>query len=191
LSDDIERTNKLLDAQDGPTLLVGHAYGCAVITGAGHHPNVVGLIYLAGPALDEGESLTGLWARRTPPEGAAHIRKDRDGFLWIEVDRFHETFCHDLEDREESLVWALSQKPTAARCLEEVSGSPAWKVKPCWYQISSLDRLLPTETQRFMSERMNAKSTITLKTSHASVATCPDEIVKLIEEAIEALGKSL
>src|ERR1700691_2514600 len=87
LSDDIDRTIKMAAAQDAPTLLVGHAYGCAVITGAGLTPNVVGLVYLAGPALDEGESLKSLWARRAPPEGAANIREDKYGFLWIEVEK--------------------------------------------------------------------------------------------------------
>ena len=102
--------------------------------------NVVGLIYLAGPALDEGESLQSLWARRAPPEGAANIRQDKYGFLWIEPEKFHETFCHDLKDKTESLVWALTQKPTEARCFEEKSGAPAWKMKPSWYQISANDR---------------------------------------------------
>ena len=123
LSDDIDRTIKMAAAQDAPTLLVGHAYGCAVITGAGLTPNVVGLVYLAGPALDEGESLKSLWARRAPPEGAANIREDKYGFLWIEVGKFHETFCHDLEDRTESLVWALTQKPTAIALLRREVGT--------------------------------------------------------------------
>jgi pimeloyl-ACP methyl ester carboxylesterase len=188
LSDDIDRTIKMAAAQDAPTLLVGHAYGCAVITGAGLTPNVVGLVYLAGPALDEGESLKSLWARRAPPEGAANIREDKYGFLWIEVEKFHETFCHDLEDRMESLVWALTQKPTAARCFEEKSGPPAWKVKPSWYQISANDRLIPTETEKWMAERINARKTITLQTSHASIATHPDDIVQLIEEASNAVS---
>jgi pimeloyl-ACP methyl ester carboxylesterase len=162
---------------------VGHAYGCAVITGAGLTPNVVGLVYLAGPALDEGESLNSLWARRARPEGAANIRQDKYGYLWIPPEKFHETFCHDLDDKTESLVWALTQKPTAARCFEEKSGAPAWKVKPCWYQISANDRLIPPETERWMANRINARKTITLQTSHASVATRPDEIVQFIEEA--------
>ncbi|MFZ0317649.1 MAG: alpha/beta hydrolase, partial [Candidatus Sulfotelmatobacter sp.] len=81
LSDDIDRTIRMAAAQDAPTLLVGHAYGCAVITGAGLAPNVVGLVYLAGPALDEGESLRSLWARRAPPAGAANIREDKYGYL--------------------------------------------------------------------------------------------------------------
>jgi pimeloyl-ACP methyl ester carboxylesterase len=185
LSDDIERTSKLAAAQDRPTVLVGHAYGCAVITGAGLTPNVVGLVYLARPALDEGESLKSLWARRAPPEGAASIRQDY-GFLWIEVEKFHETFCHDLEDKTESLVWALTHKPTAARCFEEKSGPPAWKVKRSWYQISGNDRLIPTE--KWMAERIKARKTITLPTNHASVATRPDDIVQLIEEASSAVG---
>ena len=186
LSDDIARTSKLAAAQEAPTLLVGHAYGCAVITGAGHTPNVVGLVYLAGPALDEGESLRSLWARRAPPEGAASIREDKYGFLWIAPEKFRETFCDDL-DETEALVWALTQKPTSPRCFEEKSGPPAWKVKPSWYQISANDRLIPPETEKFMAERIKARGTITLPTSHASVATHPAEIVKLIEEASSAV----
>jgi pimeloyl-ACP methyl ester carboxylesterase len=188
LSDDIDRTSKLAAAQDAPTLLVGHAYGCAVITGAGRMPNVVGLVYLAGPALDEGESLKDLMALRAPPEGAANIREDRYGFLWIAPEKFHETFCHDLADETEALVWALTQKPTSPRCFEEKSGPPAWKLKPSWYQISTNDRLIPPETEKWMAARIEAKRTITLQTSHASVATHPEEIVKLIDEASNAVA---
>jgi len=183
LSDDIDRTSKLIAAQDAPTLLVGHAYGCAVITGAGLMSNVAGLVYLAGPAPDEGESLKSLLARRAPPEGAANIRQDGHGFTSVVPEKFHETFCHDLDGEIESLVWALTQKPTAVRCFEEQSGAPAWKAKPSWYQISSDDRLIPPETEEWMAKRINARKTITLRTSHASVATYPVEIVKLIEEA--------
>jgi pimeloyl-ACP methyl ester carboxylesterase len=187
LSDDIALTSKLVAAQPGPTLLVGHAYGCAVITGAGLAPSVVGLVYLAGPALDEGESLRSLLARRAQPEGFANVRQDEHGFLWVKPEKFHETFCHDLDDETEALVWALTQKPTAARCFAEKSGAPAWKVKPSWYQISANDRLIPPETEKWMAERINARKTITLQTSHASVATHPEEIVKLIEEACSAV----
>jgi pimeloyl-ACP methyl ester carboxylesterase len=187
LTDDIDRTSKLAAAQEAPTLLVGHAYGGAIITGAGHTPNVVGLVYLAGPALDRGESLKSLLARRPPPEGSANIRQDRYGFLWIAPEKFRETFCHDL-DETESLVLALTQKPTAARCFEEESGAPAWKLKPSWYQVSAYDRMIPPETEAWMAERIKAKKTITLRTSHASVLTHPDEIVKLIEEASDYLA---
>lgn len=187
LYDDIERTSRMVAAQNAPTLLVGHAYGCAVITGAGLMPNVVGLVYLCGPALDEGESLRSVLAGREPSAWAANIHQDEDGFLWISPEHFHETFCHDYENRTESLVWSLTQKPTAARCYGQKSGVPAWKVRPSWYQISANDRLIPPEIERWMAERMKTKKTITLATSHASVATHPEEIVELIEEASSAV----
>jgi pimeloyl-ACP methyl ester carboxylesterase len=187
LSDDIERTRELVAAQEAPTLLVGHAYGCAVITGAGVASNVVGLVYLAGPALDEGESLKSLLAAAPPPEGFGNVRQDKYGYLWIAPDKFHWTFCHDLEDETESLIWAVTQKPTAARCFEEKSGPPAWKVKPSWYQVSTDDRLIRPETERWMANRINARRTLTLATSHASVATHPAEIAQLIEEASSAV----
>ncbi|WP_250538615.1 MULTISPECIES: alpha/beta hydrolase [unclassified Caballeronia] len=183
LTDDIERTSKLAAAQNAPTLLVGHAYGCAVITGAGLTPNVVGLVYLAGPALDEGESLRSLLARHERPEGFDNVYEDQDGLLWIKPEKFHETFCHDLADESESLVWARTQKPTSPLCFEEMMGVPAWKVKPSWYQISANDRLIRPKTQIWMAERMNARRKITLPTSHASVATHAVEIVRLIDEA--------
>ncbi|MGC2254995.1 MAG: alpha/beta hydrolase, partial [Candidatus Acidiferrales bacterium] len=160
LYDDIDQTTKLVAAQEGPTLLVGHAYGCAVISGAGNAPNVVGLVYLAGPALDEGESLRTILARRAPPPGFANVHQDQYGFLWIETDKFRETFCQDL-DETQSVVLALTQKPTAARCFEDKSGPPAWKRKPSWYQISTNDRMIPPETEQWMAERIQARKTIT------------------------------
>jgi pimeloyl-ACP methyl ester carboxylesterase len=188
LYEDIERTSRLAAAQQGPTILVGHAYGCAVITGAGHMPNVVGLVHLCGPALDEGESLRSLLAGREPSAWAASIHEDKDGYLWISPENFHEIFCHDHADRMESLVWSLTQKPTAERCYAQKSGAPAWKSKPSWYQISANDRLFPPDTQKLIAARMKARGTITLPTSHASVATYPDQIVALIEEASRAVG---
>jgi pimeloyl-ACP methyl ester carboxylesterase len=191
LSDDIERTRQLVAALDAPTLLVGHAYGCAVITGAGLAPNVVGLVYLAGPAFDEGESLKSLLAGWPAPPGFTNVHQDEYGFLTIGPEKFHETFCHDLDDEEESLVWSLSQRPTAARCFEEKAGPPAWKVKPSWYQISTNDRLIRADTEEWMAKRINARKTISLPTSHASVATYPSEVVELIEEASNAVATML
>lgn len=188
LSDDVDRTRKMVAAQNTPVLLVGHAYGGAVITGAGLTPNVIGLVYLAGPALDEGESLKSLLERWSSPPGFANVRQDKYGFQTIEPSKFHDTFCQDLEDETESLVWALSQRPTAARCFEEPSGTPAWKFKPSWYQISTDDRLIRAEAEAWMAKRMNARETVRLQTSHASVATHPAEIVSFIEAASASLA---
>lgn len=182
LPDDIDRTSKLAAVQEGPTLLVGHSYGGMVITGAGHLPNVVGLVYVAAFAPEEGENPGGLFALRAPPPGAAIIRPDKNGFLWLDPDKFRENFGQDLGETE-ALVMALSQKPIAARCFDDKSGPPAWKVKPSWYQVSANDRMIPPETQRWFAERMRPKKTITLQASHASLASHADEIVALIEEA--------
>ncbi|MCF3946699.1 alpha/beta hydrolase [Acidiphilium sp. AL] len=181
LADDIDRTSKLAAAQDGPTLLVGHSYGGAVITGAGHGPNVVGLVYVAAFAPDEGDSLGSIFGRQASPSGG-NIRPDKDGFLWITPNKFRESFCQDLNETE-ALVMALSQKPIAARCFDDKSGPPAWKVKPSWYQISANDRMIPPESEKWMAERMNPKKTITLQASHASLASHADDIIALIEEA--------
>lgn len=187
LPDDVERTRRLVEAQDGPTLLVGHSYGGMVISGAGNAANVVGLVYIAAFAPDEGESPGGLFALREPPPGAATIRPDDNGFLWLDTDQFHDDFCQDV-DREEALVMALTQKPIAARCFEDRAGPPAWKQRPCWYQVSNADRMIPPDTERWFAERMQPRKTISLDAGHASMASQPEPIVALIDEAARALA---
>src|SRR5262245_10096706 len=186
LSDDIDRTSKLAASLDGPTLLVGHSYGGCVITGAGRLPNVVGLVYVAGWAPDEGETLGGLLAMREPPPGAAIIRPDQSGFLWLDPEQFRDHSCQHL-DEHEALVMALSHKPIATHIFEEKSGPPAWKVKPSWFQVSANDRMIPPDTERWFAERMKAKKTITLQASHASLASRGQEIVGLIELAVASV----
>jgi pimeloyl-ACP methyl ester carboxylesterase len=187
LADDIDRTSRLAAAQPGPVVLVGHSYGGAVISGAGHTPNVMGLVYIAAFAPDEGDSLGSIFARRPPPPGAANIRPDQDGFLWIAPDKFHDSFCQDL-DATEALVMALTQKPIAARCFEDKAGPPAWRAKPSWYQVSSDDRMIPPETEQWMAERMGPRETVVLEASHASLASHATEIVALIEHAMDSLA---
>lgn len=186
LADDVERTRKLAEAQDGPTLLVGHSYGGAVITGAGHAANVVGLVYVAAFAPDEGDSLGALLGREASPGGAA-IRPDKEGFLWIAQDQFQANFCQDL-DETDALVMAVTQKPIAGRCFEDKSGPPAWKAKPSWYQASSSDRMIPPTTQTWMAQRLAPRKIITLDASHASLASHPAEIAALIEEAASSVA---
>ncbi|MEJ6782486.1 alpha/beta hydrolase [Aminobacter sp. Piv2-1] len=186
LADDVERTSKLAAAQGGPTLLVGHSYGGAVISGAGREPNVVGLVYIAAFAPDEGDSLGSIFARREPPSGAAGIRPDKDGFLWLARDTFRAGFGQDL-DETEALVMAVTQKPIAARCFEDKAGPAAWRSKPSWYQVSTGDNMIPPETEQWMADRMNTRKTIRLDASHASLASRPAEVVALIDEAAKAL----
>jgi pimeloyl-ACP methyl ester carboxylesterase len=188
LADDAERTRKMIASQKGPVLLVGHSYGGAVITEAGNHDNVVGLVYVAAFAPDAGESAGGLAARQ-PSASAANLLVDDDQYLWIKQDKYHESFCQDLTP-EEGLVMGVTQKAPLLGTFSNNVTVPAWKSKPCWYQISSEDRMLPPEIQQWMSARMNPKKIITLKSSHASLASKPNEVASLIDEAAIATSKA-
>ncbi|WP_374174339.1 alpha/beta hydrolase [Flavobacterium tructae] len=181
LQDDINKTQDLIDAQEGKVLLVGHSYGGAVISGAGHHDKVVGLVYIAAFAPDAGDSLGALLGRR-PGSGGASIYPDPKGFLWIKYDEFHEAFAQDL-DKEETLVLSLAQKPIHGQCFGDIAGEPAWKNKPSWYQISNFDNMIPPETEKEMAERINPKKIIRLDAGHASLASHPKEVTALILEA--------
>lgn len=184
LADDAERTRKMIAQQQGPVLLVGHSYGGAVIIEAGDLPNVVGLVYIAAFAPDAGESPGGITAKN-PPVAVPNLAPDSDGFLWIKQDKFHESFCQDLT-ADEALVMAVTQKAPVASTFENTVTAPAWKKKPSWYQISSEDRMIAPENQKWMSGRLGARKIITLKASHASLASMPDEVTALIDEAASA-----
>ena len=184
LADDAGRLRKMVAQQKGPVLLVGHSYGGAVITEAGDQPNVVGLVYIAAFAPDAGESPGGITAKN-PPVAAPNLAPDSDGYLWIKPDKFHESFCQDLTTNE-ALVMAVTQKAPLASTFGDTITAPAWKKKPCWYQISSEDRMISPKNEKWMSERLGARKTIMLKASHASLASMPDEVVALIDEAAVA-----
>jgi pimeloyl-ACP methyl ester carboxylesterase len=187
LADDIANTQKLAEWMGGPTLLVGHSYGGAVITGAGRATNVVGLVYLAAFAPAQGESLNSILAGSDPAPGLASISAAfDDDFLWHRQDTFHDAFCQDLDDTE-SLIMATTQRPLARRCFEDVTREPAWNTKPSWYQVSAQDRMIPPQTQRKMAERIHARQTIELDTSHASFATRPTQVLELITNAAAAV----
>ncbi|MGY2440253.1 alpha/beta hydrolase [Pseudomonas sp. SDO52101_S400] len=184
LADDAERTRKMVAQVNGPVLLVGHSYGGAVITQAGNQPNVVGLVYIAAFAPDQGESPGGITQEHLPA-AAPNLAPDSDGFLWLKADKFHESFCQDLP-AEDALVMAVTQKAPLASTFGDVISDPAWKHKPSWYQISSQDHMIHPDNQKRMSARLNAKKVITLDASHASLASHAAEVAALIDEAARA-----
>ncbi|SPP64545.1 alpha/beta hydrolase [Nitrospira lenta] len=186
LADDAARARKMAVQQQGPVLLVGHSYGGAVITEMGDLPNVSGLIYIAAFAPDAGESPGGI-SQAKPPAAIANLAPDSDGYLWIKPDKFHESFCQDLTP-DEALVMAVTQKAPVAGTFGDKITVPAWKKKPCWYQVSSEDRMIHPENQTHMAGRMNPRKIITLGASHASLASHPDAIVALIEDAVRSLA---
>ena len=190
LDDDVDRTTKMVAQVPGPVLLVGHSYGGAVITGAGIAPNVVGLVYIAAFAPDEGESLAEIGQAAPPPPGAANVAPDSDGYVWIDPARFGESFCQDLP-ADEQLVMAVTQKAPVGSTFGDKMGTPAWKSKPSWYQISAEDRMIPPDNQRRMSSRLGARKIIELAAGHASLASRPEEVAALIDEAATATAGSV
>src|SRR6059058_5145702 len=152
LEDDVAVTRRILAAQDGPAILVGHSYGGAVITEAGNDPKVVGLVYVAAFAPDKGESVSTLIAN--PPPGAPQppILPPQDGFLFLDKAKFPASFAADVEP-EKAAFMADSQVPWGVEALSGTITSPAWSSKPSWYLVVTEDKMIPPAAQRLMSKR--------------------------------------
>jgi pimeloyl-ACP methyl ester carboxylesterase len=186
LDEDVATTRRLLAKQSGPVILVGHSYAGFVITEAGNAPNVAGLVYISSYGPAEGESHDDVVKRYPPASGIAAIHLDGDGFLWVERDKFRETFAHDV-DAAQAEIMAAVQKPVAKKCFGAPVGVPAWKAKPSWFLVSTDDRLINPELQRFMAKRMGA-TVNSVASSHASLVSHPVETAELITQAVTKLG---
>jgi len=186
LADDAERTRKMVASIPGKVLLVGHSYGGAVITQMGNQANVAGLVYIAAFAPDSGES-PGAITAKNPPQAAANLQPDGDGYLWIKPDKLHESFCQDLS-KDEGLVISATQKAPLASTFGDTIGEPAWKHKPSWYQLSTHDRMIHPDNQAFMAERLQPKELLTLEASHASLVSRAAEVAALIDRAAVSLA---
>ena len=188
LEEDIERTSDMVASLEGPTLLVGHSYGGMVITGAGNHPNVKGLVYVAAFAPDQGEAAGGLLQLRPAPEGATAIAPGPSGYLYLDYSKYAEVFSQGVSQND-ALVMATSQKPIAGAAFgAPLAIAPAWKVKPSWYQVSNNDKMIQPETEAWFAERIKARKTIHLDAGHASMASHGKEIAALILEAAQYLN---
>lgn len=186
LADDVQKTKELIDSQDSKVLLVGHSYGGAVISLAGNHEKVAGLVYISAFAPDDGESLEQLLAKK-PTSGIKSIVPDSKGFLWIRYEEFKREFCSDVNDRD-ALVMSLSQKAINSECLSVEINKPSWKNLPVWYQVSTHDKMIHPDTQREMSVRMNPVKVIELESSHASIASKAKEVSNFIIDAASSLS---
>lgn len=182
LPDDISITKRVIDAQPGPVVVVGHSYGGAVITGAAvGSPHVKALVYIAGWALAPGDSISQLIGKYPPPPLVTAIAPDAGGFLYIDREKFHEVFAHDLSTAE-AQVLAVAQKPAASITFEQSVESAAWQTIPSWYLLALEDRAINPELQRFMASRIGAKIT-ELQASHVSYISRSREVANLIIEA--------
>src|SRR5262249_46801365 len=149
LHDDVAVTRRALDQQDGPTILVGHSYGGAVITEAGTHENVAGLAYIAAFAPDQGESGGTLVAAPAPRAPGPPILPPQDGFLFLDREKFHDSFAADLPSAQAAFL-ADAQVPWGLDALNGAVTDPAWRSKPSWYLVATEDRMIPPPVQRMM-----------------------------------------
>ena len=190
LANDIATVRTILAEQSGPTILVGHSYGGAVISGAGNDaPNVAALVYISGFGMDEGESLDSLSKQGPAPAGAAQIRPDDQGFLWIDLDGFAQAFAADL-DPLEAQAMARKQRPLHMESFTAKSGPPAWKHLPSWYLISTDDQMIPPQAQEMMAQRMGAVVR-RVPSSHADLVSHPNETAAVIISAVEQVEEQL
>jgi len=185
LADDVAAVKRVIDAQTGPVILVGHSWGGTVITEAGSHDKVAALVFVAAFAPDVGESTADLGKNGPPPPGAATIKPDSAGFLYLTPEGVAKNFAQDLPAAQTKLM-AVTQGPIFAKAFEDKVTSAAWKNKPSWYIVAEKDRMIQPALERAMAMKINAKTTA-LPTSHVPMQSQPKEVAAVI---IAAAGKT-
>jgi pimeloyl-ACP methyl ester carboxylesterase len=181
LDDDVAVTKRVLAAQPGPVVLVGHSYGGVVVTEAGNDPKVAALVYIAAFAPDKGESVAALI--KDPPPGAPvpPILPPQDGFLFLDNAKFAASFAADV-DSEMAQFMADSQVPWGVGALSGAISEAAWRSKSSWYLIATDDRMIPPPAQQFMSKRAGS-TVVEAKGSHAIYVSQPAAVAALIKRA--------
>jgi pimeloyl-ACP methyl ester carboxylesterase len=185
LESDVDATQDVLDAQDGPAILVGHSYGGAVISEAGTHENVAALVYIAAFAPDQGESVGSLIADPLPGAPVPPILPPRNGFLYLDRDKFAASFAADVP-LDLAAFMADSQVPWGLDALNGKVTDPAWRSKSSWYLVATEDRMIPPPAQIAMAERAGSTTT-EVPGSHAIYVSNPAAVATLIKQAAHTL----
>ena len=181
LAGDAQATRQIIDAQDGPVVLVGHSYGGAVITEAGTHPNVAALVYVCAFAPDKGESVGSLIAGFPAGGPQPPILPPRDGFLFLDRDKFHASFAADLPAGLAAFM-ADSQVPWAVEAPAAAITEAAWRTRPSWYLVTSEDRMIPPPAQHAMAAKIGA-AVSEVTASHSVYVSQPEAVATLIAQA--------
>lgn len=180
--DDVARLRHVLARQGGPTVLAGHSYGGQIMTALGADaPNVIGLVYVAGFGIDEGESLGALLGGGPPTPAIANLVVDEQGFGWIPEADFVGHFAGDLDPAQARVLYAV-QQPISMSTFEYAMGTPAWKSLPSWFVVAANDEAIPPDAERQFAARMGA-TTVEVPSGHLAMVTHPDAVVEQIEAA--------
>lgn len=186
LAGDVATTRDVIDAVDGPVVLVGHSYGGAVITEAGNHDKVAALVYVTAFAPDQGESVNSLLATFPTDGPQPPILPPVNGYLFLDRAKFADSFAADVPAPEAAFL-ADSQVPWGLEALGGVVTKAAWHTKPSWYLHVKDDRMIPPAAQLTMAQRMGSTVAET-PGSHAVYVSRPTVVADLIRSAVAAVG---
>jgi len=185
LADDLQIVQTALDHLNSPTLLVGHSWGGAVISQAGNHPQVKGLVYIAAGAPDNGQSFNDWWASYPPSPVGQEIKPYGKTLTLLSRAGVNNDVAQDLTPTEQAVFWSV-QRPLGMHAFNDKITTAAWHSKPTWYVIADNDRTVPTQAQVDAAERMSAK-TIHLQSSHVPMLSQPEAIGDFITRAAKSL----
>jgi pimeloyl-ACP methyl ester carboxylesterase len=180
-ADDVATTRRTLAKQDGPVILVGHSWGGVIITEAGVDPKVAGLVYVAAFGPDAGEVIGDLGKPYPPPPAFTAPIVDAQGFMSLPTDAVLKHFASDLPESEARIV-AATQGPINVSAFGAQVSAVAWKTKPSWYIVATLDGAIAPEAERFFAKRMKATTT-ELKASHVPMLSQPNAVAAVIMDA--------
>src|SRR5262249_14023670 len=183
LGDDVASLNRSLERTEGPIVLAGHAYAGAVV-GVARRERVRALVYVTALAPDEGEKVADVFYRLKPHPQAPKLAPDSNGLIWLPEDAFGTAFAPHAS-ADDRAVLAAVQRPISLNCITVPAGRPLWKDVPSWFLVAEDDRMIVPETQRYMAERMKAK-TKAHAVDHTPSVSAPGAVIEIIRDAMRS-----
>ena len=180
LKDDLAALQRVIERTTGPVVLVGHAYGGAVI-GALLSDRIKSLVYVAALAPDEGETVADVFYRADPHPDAPHLAPDEHGLIWMSEEGFSKAVAHNVPQDQATILTAV-QRPIAVKCIQERATTPAWRTKPSWFLLAEEDRMISPETQHYMANRMGAKIRSN-QVDHSPMFSAPEVVADVVLDA--------
>jgi pimeloyl-ACP methyl ester carboxylesterase len=183
LADDVAATRRVLDAQAGPVVLVGHSWGGMVISEAGDHERVKSLVYVAAFAPSEGQAASDLGKGYPTPPGLAFLVPDKQGFLTLSAEGMTKHFAQDLPAAQ-ARIMAATQGPIRAASFDEKATTAAWKTKPSWFVLTQHDHMIDPALQKAMADKIGAHI-VNVPSSHVAMLAKPAQVAEAIVAAAD------